>query len=649
MQISDKLGQYNRNVKNGTEELRSAQGTQKLVSSAGDLAAGNVFEGTVNSIKNGRVTLALGDGQVITARLDGKVGLQPGSSMFFQVKSNDGVTVAIRPYAGAGNIGNPILLNALTAAQIPVTERSLAMVDMMMKEQMPIDRQSILNMTKVLSGNPQVNVGTLVQMTKMGLPVTPEMAAQFENYLSDRGAILNELDTAMNQLTAALGNENLSSSDAFTLHSQIIDILRQEGAVQEGAASAGGKEEPVFQKLDAVRISGNDGEINGLPGNGEHARAGEINAGTDTPPIQGANGDKGSTSAVQPSVSQDNIVNADTNGVSGSIAANAGAEMSHTAGMVQNTAGATLGELLNETQLSNLTKLLQNVPTLAGNPEIFMNTGQEEIFVDTMQDDEMGAAIRTQLMNQIAAGEEAVVNKNLTPEAFLQEVTNALAANSQYGFSGIKKLFAGKEYQMLLKNAMEQQWTLKPQDLKEEHKVSRLYEKMVHQMDQMENVMKLAGVSQNSFSRTASDIRNNIEFMNQINQMYAYIQVPLKLSGQNANSDLYVYTNKKNLSDPGTELTAFLHLDLEQLGTTDVSIKMKNKQVTSNFYLSDQVSFQLVEKHLPILEKRLKQKGYNCSITITNEEKKVNLVEDFLKKDMPHAGKLHRYSFDVRA
>lgn len=649
MQISDKLGQYNRNVKNGTEELRSAQGTQKLVSSAGDLSAGNVFEGTVNSIKNGRVTLALGDGQVITARLDGKVGLQPGSSMFFQVKSNDGVTVAIRPYTGAGNIGNPILLNALTAAQIPVTERSLAMVDMMMKEQMPIDRQSILNMTKVLSGNPQVNVGTLVQMTKMGLPVTPEMAAQFENYLADRGAILNELDTAMNQLTAALGNENLSSSDAFTLHSQIIDILRQEGTVQEGSVPAGGKAEPVFQTLDAIQIPGNDGEINGSLGNGEHARAGEINAGADISSIQGANGDKGSTSAVQQSVSRDNLVKADTNGVSGSIAANEGAETSLTAGMVQNTAGATLGELLNESQLSNLTKLLQNVPTLAGNPEIFINTGQEEIFVDTMQDDEMGAAFRTQLMNQIAAGEEAVVNKNLTPEAFLQEVTNALAANSQYGFSGIKKLFSGKEYQMLLKNAMEQQWILKPQDLKEEHKVSRLYEKMVRQMDQMENVMKLAGVSQNSFSRTASDIRNNIEFMNQINQMYAYIQVPLKLSGQNANSDLYVYTNKKNLSDPGTELTAFLHLDLEQLGTTDVSIKMKNKQVTSNFYLSDQVSFQLVEKHLPILEKRLKQKGYNCSITITNEEKKVNFVEDFLKKDMPHAGKLHRYSFDVRA
>ena len=55
MHISDMLRQYNRNVSNGTEELRSAQGTQKLVSTIGELSAGSVFEGTVNSVKGGKV------------------------------------------------------------------------------------------------------------------------------------------------------------------------------------------------------------------------------------------------------------------------------------------------------------------------------------------------------------------------------------------------------------------------------------------------------------------------------------------------------------------------------------------------------------------------------------------------------------------
>lgn len=84
MQIRDMLGQYSQNVKNGTEELMSAQGTQKLVSSMQELEPGSTFEGTVNSVKNGKVVLALGNGQTITARLDGKVSIQPGESMFFR-------------------------------------------------------------------------------------------------------------------------------------------------------------------------------------------------------------------------------------------------------------------------------------------------------------------------------------------------------------------------------------------------------------------------------------------------------------------------------------------------------------------------------------------------------------------------------------
>ena len=58
MQISDLVGQYSRNVANGTEELHGAQSVQKLVSTIGDLSAGSIFEGTINSVRGGKVTLA---------------------------------------------------------------------------------------------------------------------------------------------------------------------------------------------------------------------------------------------------------------------------------------------------------------------------------------------------------------------------------------------------------------------------------------------------------------------------------------------------------------------------------------------------------------------------------------------------------------
>jgi flagellar hook-length control protein FliK len=137
--------------------------------------------------------------------------------------------------------------------------------------------------------------------------------------------------------------------------------------------------------------------------------------------------------------------------------------------------------------------------------------------------------------------------------------------------------------------------------------------------------------------------------MNQINEAYTYAQIPLKMSGQNASGELYVYTNKKALVEGKHDLTAFLHLDMDNLGPTDVSVRMQGSEVSTNFYLDSDAAFELVERNVPVLEERLRKKGYNCQVSVINESKHVNFVEDFLKKDMPSAGQLHRYSFDMRA
>ena len=196
---------------------------------------------------------------------------------------------------------------------------------------------------------------------------------------------------------------------------------------------------------------------------------------------------------------------------------------------------------------------------------------------------------------------------------------------------------------------MEQQWLLRPEALKGEHKVSELYERLDRQMEHMEKVLKSFGQSTPQLSDTAASVRNNIQFMNQLNQNFAYVQIPLKLAGQNAHSDLYVYTDKRKKRGKDDELTAFLHLDLDNLGSTDVSIRMRGKKVHTDFFLADDKSYDLIFNHMDLLEERLEKKGYQCTIQVQNQEKKVDFVEDFLKKDQPSTGRLHRYSFDVRA
>lgn len=140
-----------------------------------------------------------------------------------------------------------------------------------------------------------------------------------------------------------------------------------------------------------------------------------------------------------------------------------------------------------------------------------------------------------------------------------------------------------------------------------------------------------------------------MEFMNQVNQMYTYAQIPLKMSGQHASGELFVYTNKKALAQGEKDLTAFLHLDLDHLGSTDVSVRMRGREVSTCFYLDNDTAYALLEKNYPVLEARLEKKGYHCKIDVVNEEKHVNFVDDFLKMDQPAATQLHRYSFDMRA
>lgn len=625
MQISDLVGQYSRNVANGTEELHGAQSVQKLVSTIGDLSAGSIFEGTINSVRGGKVTLALGNGQTITARLDGKMDLQQGSSMFFQVRANDGQTIAIRPYTELGNVSNPILLNALSTAQVPATDRTLVMVDTMMQEQMSIGRQSILDMAKLVGANPDANVQTIVQMTKLGLPVTEEMAAQFENYLSDRQALVGEMDLAAGHMMELLSDEVLPPETAFSLYEKMLDIF-----MPAAEAGAGAITEAVGQENAAMVAEAGTGTGASAAAAGQESVAAEAGAG-----------------AIAEAVWQENAAMvAEGQGASAEAEAGAGVTAELTYGRTAETPG-TVGELLSKEQIEHLGKMLRNIPALIGNEELFAGGEQEEVFVDTLSEE--GPEVAKLMAQEEAAQEQPVLNEKLTAEQFLQKLGRALAQNGGFGFAGMQKLFAGKEFQTIFRSVIEKQWLLQPEELKQEHKVSGLYERLEQQLSQMEEAVRATGSTQNTFLQTASQVHGNLEFMNQMNQIYHYVQLPLKMSGQNANGELYVYANRKNLRDPDAELTAFLHLDMEQLGSTDVSVRMQNRSVRTNFYLEDDASYDLVEKHLEVLNKRLKSKGYQSSITVTHEKKDISFKENIVKKGKATVGSLHRYSFDVRA
>lgn len=579
MQISDLVGQYHQTTTSGTDKLTGTKGVENLVASLRSLTKGNIFEGTVSSMKNGRVTLALSNGQQLSARMEGKVPLSVGQSMFFQVKSNDGTQIAIRPFVVDGNGVNYTLMTALNVAGLAVDADHLSMVNRMMQEQMPIDRNSLQQMARLVSANPDIDVQTLVQLKKLGIPITPENAAQFENYLDDKQAITDQMEHFIDELPQALQGEDLPVDQMRGMGEKILSVISENL--------------PDVPKQAAFSVVTADatGEIL----SGDQLMQQETME--DTAVSNTAGTEAGQTEGMTQMVLDENGQPVETSGVPVE-------ELP-----VANQTPHTLGAVLSEEQRNNLNALLGKVLG-TDSTSYTKDSGVVEVLKDLQQ----------------------ILKDPLPVER-----------------ESLGRLFASNEFQSLVKDTMEQQWMLTPEDLKEPDKIGKLYEKMEGQLTRLTEAMKASGQENANVTQLAADVRSNIEFMNQVNQAYTYVQIPLKMSGQNASGQLYVYTNKKALAEGDKELTAFLHLDMDHLGSTDVSVKMLNHKVNTKFYLENDGAYELLMANIPILEEKLAKKGYQCSVTVENEAKHVNFVEDFLKKDQPSAGQLHRYSFDMRA
>ena len=577
MHISDLVGQYN-NAVSQAEPISGAKGTQNLVSSLSELSKGNVFEGTVNSVKNGQVKLALSNGQQISARLDGKVNIKQGQSMFFQVKSNNGTLVEIKPFTVGGAGANLTLLQALQAAGIPTDATNLSMVNKMMEEQMSIDKNSLNQMFHLAQANSNIDVTTLVQMQKLGIPINISNASQFENYLGDKQAITNSMNDFISLLPETIANENMSDENLVKISTEIIKVITE-----------------------------------GLSENIKPAETGNVGENIVTSDIINQNIDSGESIATEEAVDVNVAVNTEVN----------------TEARIE----------------SNIEK---NIET-ATQQSLLPNSLGSILYEDGIK--EINNQIKA-LFPDIVENEISMYSKNSSVVSVLNDIQN-LVEQTGADKKTILDLFSEKEFKALVRNALEQQWLIKPEEFekltKDVSKLSKLYEKVENQNTRMENIVKASGQTNENITNLAANIRGNVEFMNQINEAYTYVQIPLKMNGQNASGELYVYTNKKNMNDPDKELSAFLHLDLDNLGATDVSVKMLHKEVTTNFYLENDESFDLVKQFLPMLDEKLKSKGYNSKINVINESKHINFVDDFMKKDLPAGGQVHRYSFDMRA
>lgn len=193
-------------------------------------------------------------------------------------------------------------------------------------------------------------------------------------------------------------------------------------------------------------------------------------------------------------------------------------------------------------------------------------------------------------------------------------------------------------------------WSIRPEDVESSEKVEELYQKLGKQLKSLAGLLEENGQSSSNAFQAVTNLSRNVDFLQQINQTYAYIQLPLHLrQGEHKTGELFVYTNKKNLAGKDGRVSALLHLDMEHLGPLDVYVALQDTKVSTKFYVQNDTILDYLEANMEVLTQRLKQRGYvcNCETTLRTElQQTAQAMAPILKAggSVPVA----QYAFDVR-
>lgn len=495
------------------------------------------------------ILLAIGKNQLLRARLSLAMDVEAGQQLTFGIKSIGGMKVVLSPLFENMTSGSGAE-KALELAGLPRNEETMKMVEAMMKEGMKLDPDSLSSMYRTVNAHMDADITTLVQLNRMGLPVTEENITQLQSYKNYEGQV-----------------------------TEGVKILMGEVAEQLSSLAASDNPEDVFTFLKVVL---------GEPSGTENVQTEENMAGDD-------NAIQTFKNAIMTEAPEEN----------------AGKEkLPFMPGMAEQAGEKGLGMALSD---------------------VLQKAGFSEETVNACLKGELPAKeLLTELGRLVKDGRLSTEQKN-----------------------GILELLKDNEFLENLKKGLTEKFLLTPDEVGEEGQVEKLYERLDSQLSRMNQALQGMAKENPALSQSIQNLSSNVEFMNQLNQMFTYVQLPLKLSGQEAAGELYVYTNKKNLAKKDGQVSALLHLDLEHLGEIDIHVSLRDSHVSTKFCLSDEKALDLVAANIDTLNQRLMKRGYSMDASFEQKDKAQHPIDEMLDRDKKVSSKekvlISSSSFDARA
>lgn len=308
-----------------------------------------------------------------------------------------------------------------------------------------------------------------------------------------------------------------------------------------------------------------------------------------------------------------------------------------------------------------LNSLIDKLENISAEPEetfVTENTELESEIKNSSEEIEDNGVILQKSENGIEGKEEISsladkAKKNLPDKtgikiSFPEESEDSVVKDGK-DIKNAGRLLKSPGFREQFEKALSDRFRLTPEEVSKEDSVSRLYSKLNETVKSLMEQMEAGGKTQTPVYNALNNVNSNLEFMNQLNQTFNYVQIPLKLSGQNATGELYVYSNKKSLARSDGNVSALLHLDMDHLGPVDVHVTLNEQNnVKTRFYLKDDAALDLISENIDILNKRLEKRGYRMDSEFINKNEGSSVISEILS-DTRNISVISTTSFDARA
>lgn len=585
------------------------------------LQPGDTFQGEIVSVNGEDVQIQLANGQYMAAKLERDVQLALGQVMNLQVQSNKDNRVVLKPIYDGKMQMLRVGEAALRAAHMAVNDRTMTLVSTLLENGMSINKNTLMLFNRLTLQNPNANMADLIKLSKLQLPINDNTLSQFQNYQKSEHKLLDGIREASEEIlklydtltgkTEMLNSQNLSGNG--------MTNAAQGAVAGQTALENGGK----FLEQVLLLLAGED----------------EQNAGTQNTANSNNNANTAILQENQSTQTDEHVPSNPEQTIQNNVQ-NPAENLDH-----------AIDKKINSQKQAEKT-ILQDTEQALKQEGVASNKANSthDAFFNQLKNE----PLQTVPNKIILFLREGIKEGNLTLKDVKQllldsEIGRKLTAEQK------SEIFHSEPFRSMLKNGLQKQWTLSPQDLAQEGKVEEFYHKLAKESSQLTRMMNEAMQSANQANsgtpaRAMANLSENVAFMNQMNQMFTYVQLPLKLGNSQAHGDLYVYTNKKNMARKDGMLTAFLHLDMDYLGALDVSISLQTErnQVTTKFYL-DEASIALVKEHMDELSQRLFKKGYQCKNMILEKDEDKTVLEHMEEQVAGGSAVLSYQTFDTRA